>query len=170
MVYQQKIPFPSFASAHIGKLAMNWSSKEHLEGTSAWYFDALISSRWEGDQLSTPVVCLLCCRRCWDWGWFWKEKIEDEGGGRGCVSGLNICLPNPTMMDRQDWQSWENGMDACYIYDMFGCCTTRSLCSLWPLDPYIYRMDSGAQILVAFSGIKSVVITDRHCQTGPFIC
>ena len=37
MVYQQKIPFPSFASAHIGKLAMNWSSKEHLEGTSAWY-------------------------------------------------------------------------------------------------------------------------------------
>ena len=62
----------------------------------------------------------------------------------------------------------------CYIYDMFECSTTRSLCGLWPLDPYIYRMDSGAQILVAFSGIKSVVITDRwtdrHCQTGPFLC
>ena len=29
------------------------------------------------------------------------EKMEDEGGDSARVSGLNICLPNPTMMDRQ---------------------------------------------------------------------
>ena len=28
-------------------------------------------------------------------------KMEDEGGDSARVSGLNICLPNPTMMDRQ---------------------------------------------------------------------
>ena len=27
--------------------------------------------------------------------------MEDEGGDSARVSGLNICLPNPTMMDRQ---------------------------------------------------------------------
>ena len=90
-----------------------WGRRERLFlglGMCCFRFPTVLKafSHWLHFFIPDQHVLRICCWCCW--GWFWKEKIEDEGGDRGCVSGLNICLPNPTMMDRQECHSWENGM------------------------------------------------------------
>ena len=56
-------------------------------------------------SLISHRICCWCC-----WGWFWKEKIEDEGGETEVVyrDWISAFLIPPWWICRRDCQSWEN--------------------------------------------------------------